>query len=89
MAWKALTALAEVEDEAPSMRGSPPDPVLPGQSRLVLCRLCTLSTALAFVAEYASRGKQRMWHESWTSVGLLTAPRVPPTHPTLTCYHYG
>ena len=89
--WKALTALAEVEDEAPFHVGA---------AHQILCCLDRVdglgahfalfgAQPLAFVAEYASRGKQRMWHESWTSVGLLAAPRVPPTRPTLTCYHYG
>ena len=61
--WKALTALAEVEDEAPFHVGA---------AHQILCCLDRVdglgahfalfgAQPLAFVAEYASRGKQRMW----------------------------
>lgn len=81
---KVLTALAEVDDEAPLHVGA---------ARQVLCRLRGvdgLGTHLALfgaqpltlVAEHASRGKWRMWNEPWTSVDLLTDPRMPPSPDT-------
>lgn len=88
---KVLTALAKVEDETPLHVGA---------ARQILCHLDRVDSLgahlalfgaqpLTLVAEYAGRGKQRVWHEPWTSVDLLDSPGVTPTRPTLTYCHYG
>ena len=80
---KVLTALAKIEDEAPLHVGA---------AHQILCHLDGVDSLganfalfgaqpLTLVAEYAGRGKQRVWHEPWTRVGLLTTQGCSP--PTL------
>lgn len=77
LALKILTALAKVEDETSLHVGA---------AHQILCCLDGVdglgahlalfgAQAFALVAEYAGRGKQRVWPESWTFV----SPACPPS----------
>lgn len=86
---EVLTSLAKVKNEAPLYVGAAYQILccLDGVNGLGAHLALFGAQPLTFVAEYASRGKQRVRHETRTS--SPQHPQGAPTCTELTCCYYG